>query len=54
MNLPWTHSGLPTMNIPSGVNDESLPLGLQVAAGWYKDEKLFSWSKGIEMALAQA
>lgn len=47
MNLPWTHSGLPTLNIPSGKNDAGLPLGLQVAAGWNQDELLFEFSKGI-------
>jgi Asp-tRNA(Asn)/Glu-tRNA(Gln) amidotransferase A subunit family amidase len=53
MNLPWTHSGLPTMNIPSGANDEGLPLGLQVAAGWYEDEKLFHWCKDMAKVLSQ-
>jgi len=51
MNLPWTHSGLPTLNIPSGKNPAGLPLGLQVAAGWYEDEKLFACSKHILAAL---
>jgi Asp-tRNA(Asn)/Glu-tRNA(Gln) amidotransferase A subunit family amidase len=51
MNLPWTHSGLPTLNIPSGKNPAGLPLGLQVAAGWYEDEKLFAYSQHILAAL---
>ena len=47
MNLPWTHSGLPTLGIPSGKNAQGLPLGLQVAAPWYEDEKLFDYGQGI-------
>lgn len=48
MNLPWTHSGIPTINIPSGVNDEGLPMGLQVAGRWYEDETLFAWATHLE------
>ncbi|HCB48688.1 MAG TPA: amidase [Chloroflexi bacterium] len=48
MNLPWTHSGIPTINIPSGVNDKGLPMGLQVAGRWYEDETLFAWSTHLE------
>ena len=39
MNLPWTHSGLPTLGIPSGKNAQGLPLGLQIAVRWHEDEK---------------
>ena len=48
MNLPWTHSGLPTVNIPSGVNEVGLPYGLQVAGRWYSDEALLAWSTHLE------
>jgi len=47
MNLPWTHSGLPTLNIPSGFNEAGLPLGLQVAARWYGDEALLQWALAL-------
>jgi len=47
MNLPLTHSGLPTLGIPSGKNAQGLPLGLQIAAPWYEDEKLFDYGQGI-------
>ncbi|MGD8457144.1 MAG: amidase [Anaerolineales bacterium] len=47
MNLPWTHSGLPTLCLPSGVNERGLPMGLQVAGRWYTDEILIQW--GIEL-----
>jgi Asp-tRNA(Asn)/Glu-tRNA(Gln) amidotransferase A subunit family amidase len=51
MNLPWTHSGLPTVGLPSGTNAEGLPMGLQVAARWYADELLLAWASEIERAL---
>lgn len=47
MNLPWTHAGLPTLALPAGDNQAGLPLGLQLAAGWYQDEKLFDWATFI-------
>jgi len=48
MNVPWTHSGLPTLNLPSGVNAVGLPLGLQLAGRWYADEALLAWAGDIE------
>jgi Asp-tRNA(Asn)/Glu-tRNA(Gln) amidotransferase A subunit family amidase len=51
MNLPWTHSGLPTLNLPAGNNSAGLPLGLQVTASWYADEQLLAWSAALEQSL---
>jgi Asp-tRNA(Asn)/Glu-tRNA(Gln) amidotransferase A subunit family amidase len=51
MNLPWTHAGLPTLSIPAGINSDGLPLGLQVAAGWYEDEKLIEFGPLIQAAI---
>lgn len=48
MNLPWTHSGLPTLTVPAGRNQDNLPLGLQLTARWYMDEALLSWAAEIE------
>ncbi|MFQ5349528.1 MAG: amidase, partial [Thermoanaerobaculia bacterium] len=52
MNLPWTHAGLPTLALPAGRDDDGLPLGIQLAARWDRDEMLFAWGRGIEEALA--
>ena len=52
MNLPWTHSGLPTLALPAGHDDDGLPLGIQLAARWDRDETLLAWSRGIEEALS--
>ena len=52
MNLPWTHSGLPTICLPSGRAKNGLPLGLQVAARWYSDDQLIDWAIDLEEILA--
>jgi Asp-tRNA(Asn)/Glu-tRNA(Gln) amidotransferase A subunit family amidase len=51
MNLPWTHAGLPTINLPSGNSNKGLPLGLQITGGWYMDKNLIEASQKIEMIL---
>jgi Asp-tRNA(Asn)/Glu-tRNA(Gln) amidotransferase A subunit family amidase len=48
MNLPWTHSGLPTLNLPAGFNSEGLPMGAQLAGRWYADETLMDWAADME------
>ncbi len=51
MNLPWTHSGLPTLNLPASFNKINLPMGLQLTARWYADEDLMAWAFIIERSL---
>jgi Asp-tRNA(Asn)/Glu-tRNA(Gln) amidotransferase A subunit family amidase len=51
MNLPWTHSGLPVVSLPSGFNPSGLPFGLQVVGKWYEDEALLAWAIEIEAIL---
>jgi len=51
MNLPWTHSGLPTINLMVGFSDSGLPIGLQLTGKWYKDEALTNWATEIDSAL---
>ncbi|MCA9927731.1 MAG: amidase [Anaerolineales bacterium] len=47
MNLPWTHSGLPTLSLPAGFNEAGLPLGLQLTGRWYEDEAMLGWADEI-------
>jgi len=51
MNLPWTHGGLPVVNLPSGYNASGLPYGLQVVGRWYEDEVLLEWAVVLERIL---
>lgn len=51
MNLPWTHSGLPTLAIPAGAGKGGLPIGLQVAGAWWQDEQLLGWGRELERVL---
>ncbi len=48
MNLPWTNAGLPTLTIPSGFSENGLPLGLQLAGCWQRDEELLAYGKVVE------
>lgn len=48
MNMPWTHSGLPSVTIPAGYGDQNLPFGIQLCARYGADESLLAWSPAIE------
>jgi Asp-tRNA(Asn)/Glu-tRNA(Gln) amidotransferase A subunit family amidase len=51
MNLPWSHAGLPALVLPAGRDAERLPMGIQLAARFGRDEELLAWSEGIEAAI---
>ena len=51
VNLPWTHSGLPALNLPAGLTNEGLPLGIQCVAPFGDDEMLLEWAGNIEKNL---
>ena len=53
MNRPWTHAGLPTLALPAGSDEAGLPLGIQLAGRWDRDEALLAWGRGIEKALTR-
>lgn len=50
MNLPWTHSGVPVVNLPAGTIGH-LPVGLQLAGRFGADEALVRWSEMLSQAL---
>jgi Asp-tRNA(Asn)/Glu-tRNA(Gln) amidotransferase A subunit family amidase len=54
MNFPWTHAGVPTITLPAGMSKNTLPLGLQCAAGFLQDEKLLLWSRRLSDVLKTA
>ena len=51
MQLPWTTSGLPTLNMKSGTHKNGLPLSLQMVVRWNQDETLFAIGKHVESIL---
>ncbi|MGB6849548.1 MAG: amidase [Thermoanaerobaculia bacterium] len=51
MSLPWSQAGLPTVCLPTGDTLSGMPMGLQVAAGWYQDEELLAWAAEMEEVL---
>ena len=51
MNLPWTHAGMPVINLPFGDVD-GLPLGLSLVGRFGHDEALLGQAAIVESALA--
>ena len=52
MNLPWTHAGMPVINIPLLITPRRrLPLGLQLIGRFGHDETLLGQARQIESAL---
>jgi Asp-tRNA(Asn)/Glu-tRNA(Gln) amidotransferase A subunit family amidase len=51
MNLPWSQAGFPALTMPCGLDAEGMPLGLQLVARFYDDERLLTWAESIERAL---
>lgn len=51
MNLPWSQSGQPAINLPVGVDAHGLPLGLQLVAQSNHDESLLGWARDLEKVL---
>lgn len=51
MNLPWTHAGMPVINLPAG-DAEGLPLGLSLVGRFGHDETLLGHAAIVESALA--
>jgi Asp-tRNA(Asn)/Glu-tRNA(Gln) amidotransferase A subunit family amidase len=52
MNLPWTQTGFPAINLPAGKSDGGLPMGLQVVGSWHMDEALLFWSAQLEKVVS--
>jgi Asp-tRNA(Asn)/Glu-tRNA(Gln) amidotransferase A subunit family amidase len=48
MNLPWTQSGLPAINMPAGEDSSGLPLGLQIVGRWDADESLLAYAAALQ------
>jgi Asp-tRNA(Asn)/Glu-tRNA(Gln) amidotransferase A subunit family amidase len=54
MNMPWTQAGFPALTMPCGLDGDGLPLGIQLIARFFDDERLVAWAEAIEHALGVA
>jgi Asp-tRNA(Asn)/Glu-tRNA(Gln) amidotransferase A subunit family amidase len=52
MSLPWTNAGVPNLTLPAGAARNGLPLGLQLAAPFGRDERLLAWAAALEGVLS--
>ena len=48
---PWTNCGFPSITIPSGLSESSLPLGVQLASGPFADAPLLATAHWCEQVL---
>jgi len=51
-NQPWSVSGFPAMSIPTGLDADGLPFGMQMAAQPYCEERLLDVAAWCERVLA--
>lgn len=47
MNLPWTHTGMPALTVPTAQLVDGLPMGLQIVARFGEDEALLAHAEAI-------
>ncbi|MCZ6873079.1 MAG: amidase [bacterium] len=45
---PWTYAGMPSIALPSGLNQAGMPLGIQLIAARCEEEKLLAAAKWCE------
>ncbi|HVX43125.1 MAG TPA: amidase [Mycobacteriales bacterium] len=51
MCMPWSHAGMPAVNIPAGRAGNGLPLGIQLVGRQGADERVLQWAKPVEALL---
>ena len=47
---PWTAAGLPAISIPSGIDNNGMPIGIQIVGNYLEDNKLLkvaNWIKNV-------
>lgn len=50
-NSPWSYGGVPTVNIPCGVAEDGLPVGMQFVGGEFSEPALLRIAEWAERAL---
>ncbi len=51
MQLPWTTIGVPAINLPTGLSENSLPLGVQLVGATYDEKGLLDIAQWCESVL---
>jgi aspartyl-tRNA(Asn)/glutamyl-tRNA(Gln) amidotransferase subunit A len=54
LTVPANHAGIPGISIPSGLDDEGLPIGVQLLAPDFMEETLFRAGYAFELGTADA
>ena len=50
LTVPGNHAGIPGISIPGGLDDELLPIGIQLLGADYTEDKLLRIGRAFEMA----
>ncbi len=50
-SLPWTNAGVPTLALPTCQTVDCMPVGIQLAAPFWADEKLLALGAVVEACL---
>ncbi len=49
--VPWSIAGFPSVTLPSGLDEQNLPLAIQIGAGPFQEKKLLSLASWCEALL---
>ena len=49
--IPMNMAGIPSLNIPIGVNNSNLPIGLNITSNKYKEANIYQLGSFIEKKL---
>jgi Asp-tRNA(Asn)/Glu-tRNA(Gln) amidotransferase A subunit family amidase len=47
-NLPFSHSGHPAITLPFGLARSGMPIGLQLAAAHFREDRLFRAGRALQ------
>ena len=50
LTVPANHAGIPGLSLPGGLDDEKLPIGIQLLGADYTEDKLLRIGRAYEMA----
>ena len=48
---PWTSAGIPAITLPTGLDSQGMPLGIQLASPWFTEERLLAVAHWCEETL---